>query len=308
MNRSFIDEIKYQWKHGGMHIKLIGVNLAVFVVIKFILAIGALTVTQGSANPAEYLIRNIFTLRGDVYGFLTHPWGLFTSIFAHFGFMHLLFNMIFFYFIARFFLMYFSTQRMLYTSILGGLAGGLAQIAAYSIFPALQGIPTFVVGASGAVNAIFMAAAFYRPMAQVHLFGVLKVRMIYIALTFFLLDLFQMGGSDHVAHFAHLGGAIFGFISIYKVGSRKNVINASQRFVKRLKATFKSQPPKMKAHRGGKNRTASHSSTQTQTDEEYNLQKKKQQEEIDKILDKISKSGYDSLTKKEKQILFDQSK
>ncbi len=307
MNRSFLDEIKYQWKHGGMHIKLIGVNLAVFIVIKFILVTGALMVPQGSVNPAEYLLRDIFTLRGDFYGFLTHPWGLFTSIFAHFGFMHILFNMIFFYFISRFFLMYFSNQRMLYTYILGGLTGGLAQIAAYSIFPALQGIPTFVVGASGAVNAIFMAAAFYRPMVQVHLFGAIKVRMIYIALFFFLADLFQMGGSDHVAHFAHLGGALFGFLSIYKVGARNNVINAAQRFVKRLKATFKNQP-KMKAHRGGKNRNTGFTSAQAQTDEEYNLQKKKQQEEIDKILDKISKSGYDSLTKREKQILFDQSK
>ena len=306
MNRSFLDEVKHQWKHGGMHIKLIGVNLAVFVIIKFILVTGALVVPKGSENPAEALIYNIFSLRGDFYGFLTHPWGLFTSIFAHFGFMHILFNMIFLYFIARFFLSYFSNQRMLYTYILGGIAGGLFQIAAYSTFPALQGTPAFVVGASGAVNAIFMAAAFYRPMAEVHLFGRFKVKMIYIALIFFFADLFQMGGADNVAHFAHLGGAIFGFLSIYKIDSKNNIITLSQRFVKNIKSIFKGKS-KMKVHHGGRGKSTSNTSTKAQTDAEYNLQKKKKQEEIDIILDKISKSGYDSLTKREKQILFDQS-
>lgn len=304
MSRTFPDEIKYQWKNGGMHIKLIGINLIVFILINVVLVLGALSVTNGSANPMIDIVYNIFTLRGDVYGFLTHPWGLFTSIFAHFDFMHFAFNMLFFYFISHYFLMYFSNKRMLYTYILGGLMGGLFQIIAYAIFPALQGVQTFVVGASGAVNAVFMAAAFYRPMTVVHLFGIVRVKMIYIAGIYILLDLFQMGKSDNVAHFAHLGGAVFGFLSIYKINSKKNVINFTRITVENIKLSLKGKP-KMKAHRGGN--TNAKSSTQKQTDEEYNLQKKKKQAEIDAILDKISKSGYDSLTKKEKQVLFDQS-
>src|SRR5690554_188327 len=304
MNRTFSDELKYQWKYGGMHIKLMGIHLAVFILINVLLVFGSLSVTNGSPNPMMDIVYSIFTLRGDVYGFLTHPWGIITSIFAHFDFMHFAFNMLFFYFISRFFLMYFSNQRMLYTYILGGLMGGIFQILAYSTFPALQGTQTFVVGASGAVNAVFMAAAFYRPMAEVHLFGMIKVKMIYIAGIYILMDLLQMGGADNVAHFAHLGGAAFGILSIYNIDSKKNVINFTRVTVENLKASFNGKP-KMKAHKG--ENTSTKKATQHQTDAEYNLQKKKKQEEIDAILDKISKSGYESLTKHEKQILFDQS-
>src|SRR5690554_3194674 len=305
MNRTFPEEIKYQWKNGGMHIKLIGINLIIFIFINVVLILGSLSTASGNENPVEDFIYNIFALRGDIYGFLSHPWGLFTSIFAHFDFMHFAFNMLFFYFISQFFLMYFSNQRMIYTYILGGLTGGIFQILAYSTFPALQGTQTFVVGASGAVNAVFMAAAFYRPMAEVHLFGMIRLKMIYIAGAYILLDLIQMGGTDNVAHFAHLGGAAFGILSIYNIDSKKNVINFTRITVENLKASLKGKP-KMKAHKGGK--AAGKTTAQNLSDEEYNLNKKKKQAEIDAILDKISKSGYDSLTKKEKQILFDQSK
>lgn len=184
--------------------------------------------------------------------------------------------------------------------------GGLFQIAAYSLFPALQGTQTFVVGASGAVNGIFMAAAFYRPMAIVHLFGMIKVKMIYLAGIFILMDLIQMGGSDNVAHFAHLGGAAFGILSIRNINSKNNIINFARVTVENIKASF-SGKPKMKAHKGGRSKTNYSANKQKQTDEEYNLSKKQKQAQVDAILDKISKSGYDSLTKKEKQILFDQS-
>lgn len=307
MNRTFSDEVKYQWKHGGMQIKLIGVNIAVFLLINILLVFGSLSVSNGASNPLSSFVYNFFTLRGDIMGFLTHPWGIITSIFSHFDFMHIAFNMLFLYFISRFFLMYFSNQRLLYTYILGGIMGGIFQIAAYSLFPALRGTETFVVGASGAVNAIFMAAAFYRPMAVVHLFGMIKVKMIYLAGIFILMDLLQMGGSDNVAHFAHLGGAAFGILSIQNINSKNNVVNFTRVTVENIKASF-SGKPKMRAHKGGKSSTSSTAKTQKQSDEEYNLNKKQKQAQIDAILDKISKSGYDSLTKKEKQILFDQSK
>src|SRR5690554_3562115 len=223
MSRTFSEEIKHQWKYGGMHTKLIGINIAVFLLINVLLSVGALLTTSG--NPMSFFVDYIFMLRGDFYGIVTRPWGLVTSIFAHYDLLHLLFNMIFLYFISRFFLMYFSNKRMLYTYVLGGIAGGILQIIAYSIFPALQGTTAYVVGASGAVNAVFMAAAFHRPMAEVHLFGMLRMRMIYIALIFFFMDLIQMGSGNNVAHFAHLGGAVFGILSIRNINSKSNVIN-----------------------------------------------------------------------------------
>tara|TARA_B100000508_G_scaffold118450_1_gene98549 strand:+ start:66056 stop:66970 length:915 start_codon:yes stop_codon:yes gene_type:complete len=300
MERSFSDELKYQWNHGGMHIKLIGVNLIVFLVIGLAIVFGRLS-TTGPVNPIIPFLHDVFTLQGSPKGFITHPWGLVTSIFAHFELLHFFFNMLFLYFISRFFLMYFSNQRMLYTYILGGIFGGIFQILAYSIFPALRGTEVFVVGASGSVMAIFMAAAFHRPMAEVFLFGVVRLKMIYLAAFFILLDLLRMGSTDNVAHFAHLGGIAFGILSIQKINSKNNIVNWTQRTVENIKKSFKGEP-KMKVKKGGKK-----SSYNTRSDEDFNRHKKATQEQVDAILDKISKSGYDSLTKKEKQILFDQS-
>jgi membrane associated rhomboid family serine protease len=302
MERKLSDEIKYQWKYGGMHVKLIGVNLAVFLIIAMLIVFGRLS-SGGPSNPVIPFLYDVFTLKSSLSGFLSKPWGLFTSIFAHFEFFHFLFNMLFFYFIAKYFLMYFSSQRMLYTYLLGGVFGGLFQILAYTIFPALQGSESVVVGASGSVMAIFMAAAFYRPMAEVHLFGVFKIKMIFIAAIFILSDLLRMGSMDNVAHFAHLGGIAFGILSIQKINSKNNVINWTQVTVDNLKKSFRGEP-KLKIKKGG----AQKKTYNTKSDEDFNRYKKATQAEIDAILDKISKSGYDSLSKKEKQILFDQSK
>lgn len=304
--RTFNEELKYQWRNGGMHLKLIGINVFVFLLINVSFAIGNLFIPPNKVgiNPLSKIIDYIFLLRGDWYGILTRPWGLITSIFSHYEFMHLLFNMIFLYFISRFFLHYFSNQRLLYTYILGGIAGGLLQFIAYTIFPAFQDSSTFVVGASGAVNAVFMAAAFYRPMVTVRLFGLIRVKMIYLALIFFFMDLMQMSSQDNVAHFAHLGGAAFGILSIQNMTSRNNIITFFQRLVKNFKERL-SGKPRMKTSKGGAR--AQQRTTQQQTDAEYNAAKKRKQEEIDAILDKISKSGYDSLTKREKALLFDQS-
>lgn len=301
MERTFTDEIKYQWKYGGMHIKLIGVNLAVFLIIGLSIVFGRLAI-QGPDNPVIPILNDIFTLQGTPKGFITHPWGIITSIFAHFELFHFVFNMLFLYFISKLFLMYFSNTRMLYTYILGGIFGGVFQILAYSIFPALQGSQVLVVGASGSVMAIFMAAAFHKPMTEVYLFGAIKVKMIFLAGGFILLDLLRMGSMDNVAHFAHLGGIGFGILSIQKIHSKNNIINWTQRTVENLTKSMKGEP-KMKVKKGGKKK-----SYNTRSDEDYNRHKKASQAQIDAILDKISKSGYDSLTKKEKQILFDQSK
>lgn len=303
MEKNFADELKSKWNYGGMHIKLIFINVAVYLLINILLVLGHLFSAPGSENGLESILNSIFSLQGSWKGIISHPWGLFTSIFSHFGFMHLLFNMVFLYFIGQFFLMYFSNQRMLYTYLLGGIAGGLLQVFAYTVFPRYAGAEILVVGASGAVNAVFFAAALYRPMAVVRLFGRFSVKMIYIAMAFLFMDLIQMGGADNVAHFAHLGGALFGYWSIQKIDSKSNIINRSQRMVSNLKASFRGEQ-KLKVKQGGKNKKKPASQ---QTDEAYNRQKHIHQEEINVILDKIAKSGYDSLTKREKQILFDQS-
>jgi membrane associated rhomboid family serine protease len=299
MQRSFLDEIKHQWRYGGIHIRLIGINLIVFLFIGVITVTGKLFMVEG-LNPAAHLIQDIFTLHGKWQQFILRPWGLFTSIFAHFDLFHFLFNMLFLYFAGAMFLRYFNSSRLFHTYVLGGILGGLIQMAAYSIFPALQGIPNYVVGASGSIMAIFVAVAFYRPNETVYFFGIFRIRIIFIALFFILVDFLRLGDNDQVAHFAHIGGAIFGIWSVQKLHSKNNIVSVSQAFIERIRKMVEPKP-KLKAFKGGK-------PAQRMSDQEYNAQKKHKQEVIDKILDKISKSGYDSLTKEEKTILFDQSK
>lgn len=301
MDRSLKEEIKYQWTYGGAHIKLIGINLVVFVLIGILMAFGRLGYGE-AANPMVGVLQWIFTLHGNFIGFLQRPWGIITSIFAHFELFHFLFNMLFLYFASLLFLRYFSNTRLIYTYVLGGILGGIFQIIAYSIFPALQGVNSYVVGASGSVMAIFMAVAFYRPMERVFLFGLIRVRLIYIAGVFILLDLLRLGTMDNVAHFAHLGGIAFGAWSIKDIHSSNNVVNKVQYWVESIIKYFKKEP-RLKVRKGGEKKTYN-----TASDDEYKAHKKAKQAEIDAILDKISKSGYDSLTKREKQILFDQSK
>lgn len=300
--RTFIDELKYQYQHGGMTIKLIMINAVIFLGINVLLVISRLIGGDAQLFIGDVL-KWVFTLNTDLVSFILTPWGLFTSMFAHFGLWHLIFNMIFLFFIGRMFEQFFDQKRLLYTYLLAGIAGGLLEIIAHLIFPVLQMSSTVIVGASGSVMGIFMAMAFYNPNAKVHLFGVLPVRMIWLALAFLLLDFLNLGRNDGTAHFAHIGGAIIGILSIQNLSSSSNIINRFQMLGDRIVRLFsrRTKKPKMRVHK-------SETSTRFKTDVEYNVEVKTRQEEIDRILDKISKSGYDSLTKKEKEFLFNQSK
>jgi membrane associated rhomboid family serine protease len=153
-NNSFLDQLKNQYKNGGMHIRLVAWNLAVFLLISLLMAI------LGDNHP---LLGGVFTMPSNFYGFATHPWSVFTSIFSHFGFMHFLFNMIFLYFAGQMFLQFFSGKRLLYTYIFGGIFGGLVHLGLSYALPMYINHYNPVVGASGAIMAIFIALAVYKP-------------------------------------------------------------------------------------------------------------------------------------------------
>lgn len=203
--------------------------------------------------------------------------------------------------------MVFDKKRLLYLYILGGITGGLLELLAHSILPAYQfEKESMVVGASGSIMAIFIALAFYRPNLEVRFFGVFPIKLIYLALFFIFINIVTLGIADNIAHFAHLGGALFGALSIIGISNKKDIITYSQMFTARIKEFFKSlfkRNTHLKVKKGGRTR-----STQFKSDEEYNLESKQRQEKTDAILDKIAKSGYESLTKAEKDFLFNQSK
>lgn len=296
--RSFTDEIRYQYTHGGTHIRLIFINLAIFLFAGLLHVIERLS--GGVGIPISPILDGIFLMQVEPTEFLHHPWGLITSIFAHYDILHFAMNMLFLYASGRMFLQFFSAKRLVHVYVLGGIAGNLFELLAHMIFPAISPAP--VLGASAAVMAIFIAIAFYKPSLQISLFGVLNMPIILLAGIFLVLNLISLGADDHVAHFAHIGGALIGILSVQNLHARGNIVNSTERveqsfrsFMNRL---FKPKS-RLRAEKGGRT---------VKTDEQYNMDARARQKRIDAILDKISKSGYESLTKAEKEFLFSQSK
>jgi membrane associated rhomboid family serine protease len=289
--RNLFEELKFQLKSGTMTNKLVIVNICVFLLIHLLFALEKIS----GVGFISILIQKTFTLDATLIGALSMPWGFITSIFAHFGLMHIFSNLIFLYFAGNLFERYFNSRMLLLTYLFGGLAGGLGEVISTTLlFPNEYHT---VLGASGSVMAIFAALAFYSPNTKVFLFGVLPVRLFVLALFFLANDLIGIGNAnDHIAHFAHLGGALFGFLAMQNLNSPKNILTKIDELSKRIRETFK---------RIGK---AKPKKRRTKSDEEYNYEKKSKQDQTDLILDKISKSGYDSLSKKEKDFLFNQSK
>jgi membrane associated rhomboid family serine protease len=290
-SRNFVEELKYQLTNGSMTNRLIIYNVLVFTLILVLNVILSLYVFEISLT--EYL----FTLDTNLIGFIKKPWGIITSIFSHFGLFHLIFNMLFLYFSGQLFEQIFDKRRLWQTYIFGGIAGGILEIIAHYLFPSFQNTENVIVGASGSIMAIFTALAFHSPNIRVSLFGVVPVKIYFIAIFFLLNDLIGIANpSDNVAHFAHLGGAIFGLISIQSLHSKNNVLIVLGNFFDRIKRIFSNSS------------SSKNAKTKFKTDEQYNFEKKQRQQRTDAILDKISKSGYESLTKEEKDFLFNQSK
>ena len=292
------DEIKLSFKEGSYLTKLIYINLGVFiflglnyVIVKF---------TGGSAASPFYL-GNWVVLPSYLPELLLKPWTIITYMFVHEviysgGFLHILFNLLVLYWFGKIFLMYLDQKKLLSIYLLGGISGALLYIAAYNLVPVFAGevMASNNRGASAAVMAIVFAISFYRPDFEVFLLFFGRVKLKYIAIAYIVIDVISMAGSNAGGHIAHLGGALYGyyFITQYKKG--KTVMKWFDNLLDGLFTIFK--PRKKNINISYKRPPAD--------DMEYNAQKVAKQDEINIILDKISKHGYDSLSKREKEILF----
>jgi membrane associated rhomboid family serine protease len=280
MQRSILEEIKFQLNNGKMTVRLIIVNVIVFIAIYIV---GLIEGLFGSSNIGL----SLFTFPTSVLEFAMKPWTLFTSIIAHFSLGHLFFNMLFLFFAGSMFEQVFGGKKLLLTYIFGGIMGNVFELTITFLFPDFSP-PHYVVGASGAIMAVFAAIAVYRPQTPIYLFGIIAIPIYVLALFFLAKDLIGLGASDEIAHFAHLGGAFFGFLAVQNIHSQSNILNRITRLFER------------------KQRTTPRKNTRYKTDEVFNSEKKAKQERIDEILDKISKSGYESLSREEKDYLFNQ--
>ncbi|MBQ20781.1 MAG: rhomboid family intramembrane serine protease [Flavobacteriales bacterium] len=294
---SIIDDLKHQYKTGTALIKFIFINVAVFILVHLIgLLIFFFTGVSGSSMVAYWL-----ALPADFGQLILKPWSIITYMFLHEGFLHIAFNMIILYFGGQIFLQFLDAKKLIGTYILGGISGGLLFILTFNIFPVFNEIVSgaLALGASASVMAVLIAIAAYVPNYTVRLMLLGNVKLKYIALFYVIMDIISIPQGNAGGHIAHLGGAFFGFYFIYRLRNGKDITVGVNRLLNYIAHLFSSKR-KMKVVYKNPGKTKS--------DVAYNTQKAANQQKIDAILDKISKSGYDSLSKEEKAILFDASK
>ncbi len=287
------DEIKETFKHGSMLTRLIYINLGVFLIVKIVDAFVGLF-----AIGTENVLIQWLAVPADLSILLYKPWTVFTYMFLHQGFIHILFNLLWLFWFGKIFLEYLTGKQLLNVYLLGGLAGAALYILSFNVFPAFSdAIPfSIALGASAAVLAIVVATAVYVPDYTVHLMFLGTVKLKYIALVSVILDIVFLMDGNAGGHIAHMGGALFGYFYIKQLRKGKDI---SKGFGKTLDSIFSLFKPKNNLKVTYK---------RGETDIDYKQRKNIQQKEVDKILEKIAKSGYDSLSKNEKDILFRQSK
>lgn len=284
--------IRTSFKQGSSLTRLIYINIGIFLLIKIL---SVVSVLSGQASTLENFLLENLGIAADPECLLSHPWTLFTYMFTQFGFLHLLFNMLWLYWFGSFFLNHFSQKELTGVYLLGGISGALLYILAYNIFPGFDSSNSWAIGASASVMAIVFAVCFYLPQHRIYIFLIGPVKLIYLALFTAAIDILSIPSSNPGGHIAHLGGALFGYLFVIGV---KNHFNPAKVFAGILEKIGKLFTPRKKIRVKYKKKISD------MNDQEYNEYKKTKDARIDKILDKISRSGYESLTREEKEILF----
>lgn len=293
-----LNNIKDFYLRGTSLMRLIYINVGIFVVIK-VISLFLILFNINTAMVVTYL-----QLPSNLMMLIKQPWSVVTYMFLHADIMHIFFNMISLYWFGRIAMERISQKQLVALYILGGLAGAALYIAAYNLFPyfSIAVHNSYLLGASGAVVAICVAAATLQPNYPIRLMFIGEVKLVWLAVGMVAISLFGITGSNAGGEFAHIGGAILGYFYAKAWMQGKDYSRPVTSIINWLTDLFK-RKPKMKVHQN-KQQTA----TRMKTDAEYNKEKRANEAAIDAILDKIKQRGYESLTAEEKRELFDRSK
>ena len=282
---------------------LILANILVFIFINIVnlfLFLFSLDQEFIQANGVSRLVYWL-SLPADLSALIFKPWTLFTYMFVQEGLFHLLFNMMVLYLGGQIFINYLSSKMLVSTYFLGGLSGAVLYMIAFNLFPAFSEnvYKSILLGSSASVLAIFAASATRIPRLKLQLFLFGKIELRFIALIIILLDILNIRNGNAGGHIGHLGGALYGFVFIYLLKKGTNLGSFVENlnfwgllnWFKKPKAKFKNV----------------YSNPKPKTDEDFLRKKAEDQAKLDEILEKIKKSGYESLSSKEKALLFDAS-
>jgi membrane associated rhomboid family serine protease len=286
--------LQYQFNKLSIAEKLIAINVLVFIVgrlVPFLLQLSSNSIVQWFELPKYF------------FYFLMQPWAIVTYSFFHGGFGHLFWNMLLIYFVGRIFLNLFDPKRFLNVYFLGVMLGGLFFILGYNIFPAFFNVNAYLIGASAGASAILIFICTYIPNQEVRLIF-FNVKLWYIGAFVVLMDLIQLPASGNAGgHLAHLGGALLGYWYARQLTNGIDIGAGFSRFLDSISNFFKRSEKKGPLKTVYKNQK---SGSTVSSKESYDKQSR--QKKIDAILDKISTSGYESLSKAEKDFLFQAGK
>lgn len=289
---SIFTNLKRTFHAGNILAKLIYINVGVFVILR-LTGVILLLFNLGGFSFLQYL-----QMPSSPELLLYRPWTVFTYMFTHFDFLHILFNMLWLYWFGGLFLTFFSERQLGGLYLLGGIAGAILFMAAYNIFPYFQTVASssYLMGASASVMAIVFAVSFYKKDLEISLFLIGRVKLIYLALFTFVIDLLAITSDNAGGHLAHIGGALFGIWFAMRIKEGKDLTAPMNRLIDWAVNVGKRKP---KMHVSYK---------RAETDYEYNARKNQENTNLDTILDKLKRSGYESLSAEEKKNLFDASK
>ena len=292
--QSIWNEIQKKFNSGDSYTKILYINVGIFFVYKASLVFSFLFQIN---NLNDFLINYLY-FPSNTIEFLKKPWTIISYMFLHVSFMHILFNMIWFYFGSKLFLQYFNGKQLISVYIIGGISGALFYMLCYNLFPVFNTSfqNSLLLGASASVISIFIAVSTYVPNYRVSLpfFG--NIQLKYIAFILIVLDIFNIEVSNPGGHISHLGGALFGYIYIKLLNKGIDISVNYHNFINYFTRINKNKFKKVYKRKN------------TTDDDIYRTNKANKQKKINEILEKISKSGYESLSKSEKEILFKESK
>ncbi len=288
------DEIKESFRNGNTLHKLIYLNLGLFLAVQLVRII--LFLSNSYDLFGNFL--NYLAVPSNLDVLATRPWTLITYMFLHVEFFHIFFNLLWLYWFGSVFIQELGLKKLLSTYLLGGLMGGLFYVIFYNVFPVFSQVreSSVALGASASVMAVVVAASTYRPDRRMHLILIGPVKIVYIAIAMFILTSMVDFSVNTGGKIAHIGGALMGFLIAYYYKQGKDITKGFERMMDRIATWFKPRKQNLNV-----------TFKRPSNDIEYNAQKADEQKEIDKILEKISKAGYDSLSAKEKELLFKMS-
>lgn len=288
---NIINDIHQSYKKGDLLSKLIYLNLFVFLFYKVLATLFFLFSIQNTS------IISWLALSSDFNSLLTKPWTIISHMFYHQGFIHLTFNLIGLYFYGKIFSQYLNSKQLVSTYVIGGLFGALFYYLSFNYLEAFDSSnKSFAFGASAAVLAILTAISTYTPNYRVTIPLFAKFELKYIAIAFIIIDIILIPSSNGGGHIAHLGGAFYGFYFGHRLKQGKDISIWFNNLMDSIVNYFRKDPNLKTVHKRAK------------TDDSWRNEKKQSQDQINIILEKISKSGYESLNDKEKEILFKESK